>query len=96
MTTRDKGTTAVYAVLRVDGYLPDSVDIENRITVKEVVHEQRAAILEVDRLNRLNGHRGCVYFWQTTRLYPAGTTAGPQRGEPSIKAPGASEPEGSE
>ena len=23
---------------------------------------------ETTRLNDLNGHKGCIYFWQTTRM----------------------------
>ena len=38
------------------------------IAVKEVVATQAAAQAEVERLNTLNGNKGCKYYWVTTRL----------------------------
>jgi hypothetical protein len=63
----------VYAIIRFDFY--DDRDIplcelvpEDRITVKKLVWTTEEAQAEVDRLNRINADKGCVYFWQTTRL----------------------------
>ena len=34
---------------------------------------------EVKRLNELNANQDCTYFWQTTRLFPPGTSAGKRK-----------------
>ena len=46
------------------------------VTVKEVVRSQEVAEAEVARLNALNEGKGVRYFWQTTRLFPEGRSAG--------------------
>ena len=69
-THRDRAQ--VFAVIRFD---PDISAIEDQITVTEIVSEQSIAEAEVARLNELNAAKGCRYFWQPTRLYPAGTSA---------------------
>ena len=56
----------VYAVIRVDEYLSGDASI----TVKEIVPKLDLAIVEVERLNNLNGDKDCHYFWQTTRYFP--------------------------
>ena len=58
----------VFAVVRVDEYQPADVPWTNRIIVKEIVMSEQEARLEVERLNELNKGKGCVYFWQVTRL----------------------------
>jgi hypothetical protein len=42
----------------------------HRITVIRVVWSQRKAQEEVQRLNELNGDKGCVYFSCVTRIEP--------------------------
>jgi hypothetical protein len=70
-----------YAVVRIDHYKsfpPESV------TVKEIVRSQEVAESEVERLNRINADKECSYFWQYTRLFPAGQSAGGgEKGETS-------------
>ena len=58
----------VFAIIRLDDYS----NIEDGITVKEVVPTLEEAIREVERLNSLNADKGCKYFWQTTRFFPHG------------------------
>ena len=58
----------VFAVIRLD----DRSNIEDAITVKEVVPTLEEAIREVERLNSLNVLKGSRYFWQTTRFFPHG------------------------
>jgi hypothetical protein len=64
---------AVYAVVRVDHYIAVPAD---SFTVKEIVRSQEIAESEVERLNRINADKDCSYFWQYTRLFPAGQSAG--------------------
>jgi hypothetical protein len=61
-------THHAYAVIRFDAFLGEDVAIPQRITVKEVLTSQEAAEQEVARLNELNADKGCVYFWQMTRV----------------------------
>jgi hypothetical protein len=58
----------VFAVLRVDDFLSPDTPIETKVTVKQVVSSQENAEREVKRLTRLNGEKGCRYFWQATRF----------------------------
>ena len=46
--------------------------------VKEIVSNLELAQAEVQRLNELNTDRQVTYFWQMTRLYPDGLSAGIQ------------------
>jgi hypothetical protein len=75
VTNKYKGQQQVYAVVRVDHYAEED---EHRVTVKEIVSslELAEAEAEVERFNALNADKDCHYFWQTTRLYPEGTSAG--------------------
>ena len=61
----------VFAILRYDEFQDPSVPIENRVTVTAIVSDQATAQAEVDRLNKLNGVKGCRYFWQNTRMAQA-------------------------
>jgi hypothetical protein len=61
-------TTQAYAIVRVDTYQPADVEWRNRITVKRILWDLDAAEAEVSRLNELNGAKGCIYFWQATRV----------------------------
>jgi len=58
----------VFAVLRVDEFQGADAPIETKVTVKQVVSSQEIAEREVERLTRLNGEKGCRYFWQATRF----------------------------
>lgn len=62
----------VFAIVRFDRFLEQ----ENSFTVKEIVRTQEDAESEVKRLNEVNADKDCTYFWQTTRLFPPGTSAG--------------------
>ena len=64
-----KRNTQVYAVVRIDNYPTD--ELENNITIKEIVWSLEEAEAEVARLNELNASKGCRYFWQSTRLIAA-------------------------
>jgi hypothetical protein len=68
------------------GLDPGAGEVEDRITVKEIVWEQELAAAEVARLNRLNEPVGRRYFWQPTRLFRPGTSAGHSMGESSRPA----------
>ncbi len=62
-----------YAVVRVDTFQVEEMPIEefdwhSLVTVKKVVWDQGTAEQEVKRLNSLNDDKGCIYFWQITRL----------------------------
>ena len=65
----------VYAIVRVDlpveGVVSPSSDWRTVVTVKGILRSEEAAKAETDRLNALNSARGCVYFWQTTRVLKA-------------------------
>lgn len=59
-----------FAIVRVDTFQPENEepDPRNRITVKRVVWDQATAEAEMTRLNGLNRDKGCLYFWQPTRV----------------------------
>src|SRR5947209_12503057 len=58
-----------YAIIRLEIDWPKDADIDPHIvTVKKVVRSQEAAEREVERLNKLNAGKGCLYFWEITRL----------------------------
>ena len=63
----------VYAIVRFDRFADTP---ENSFTVKEIVRSQAIAESEVNRLNEVNADKDCMYFWQTTRLFPSGSSAG--------------------
>ena len=63
----------VFAVVRVDMFHGLEVPAESLVVVKKVVWTQEVAEAEVARLNHLNQDKGCVYFWQITRLERKGT-----------------------
>ncbi len=85
MPDRPKPRQQVYAVVRLED--PPSGG-ESCVTVKEIVQSLELAQAEVGRLNALNAGKGCRYFWQMTRLYPAGTCAGTDGAEDPSSAPG--------
>lgn len=65
----------VFAVLRWDGFHGPDVRPEVAVTVKEVVRSRKLAESEVARLNAQAGE-GVRYWWQHTRLFPTGRSAG--------------------
>ena len=76
MSRRTKEREQVYAVLRADLFHGAGTEIEHLVTVKEIVHDFETTNEEVARLNGLQPDDKVRYWWQTTRLYPAGTFAG--------------------
>lgn len=68
-----KGQIQVYAIVRFDNTQTPEISF----SVKEIVSSIEIAQREVERLNAPNGHLGCRYWWQATRLYPDGLAAGP-------------------
>jgi hypothetical protein len=62
----------VYGIIRVDQFrgLVEPEKLPLTITVKKIVREYETAKAEVERLNKLNSDKGCIYFWQVTRLAP--------------------------
>ena len=82
MTDQYKNLKPVYAILRADLYLRSTTDLEQIITVKEVVRDLPTARREVDRLNALSKDGDVRYWYVHTRLYPEGTSAGPDAAEP--------------
>jgi hypothetical protein len=75
-----------YSVLRYDAFHGAGRPPEVVVTVKQVVRSRELAEAEVARLNGLDGDKGVRYWWQVTRLFPEGHSAGTQeadqRGEP--------------
>jgi hypothetical protein len=63
---RQKGH--LFAVVRVDHWVPASCPFEDRITVKEVLTTQESAEKEVTRLMKLQAGKNIEYFWKLTRL----------------------------
>jgi hypothetical protein len=72
----DKGQRGVFAVLRHDGFHGKDTPLEHTISVKEIVCTQELAEEEVARLNSVQDSKGVHYWWQYTRLYPDGESAG--------------------
>ena len=78
MTDKHKPRDSCYVIIRYDRYLKPDTPIENRLTVKEVVLSEAIAQSEVARLNEINADKGCEYFYQWSRLFSDGTSAGPE------------------
>jgi hypothetical protein len=66
----------VYAVLRADLFHRRDIPLETLITVKEVVRSEEVAKREVDRLNALRPDGSVRYWYQHSRLFPPGRSAG--------------------
>ena len=68
-----KNQKHLFAIIRFDKYKLEDKEISdidaiiNAVTVKQVVTDLEEAEKEVKRLNELNGHKDCLYYWQTTR-----------------------------
>ena len=58
----------VFAIVRFDAFQPESVAIENRIKVVQIMDDESAAKAEASRLNETNRGKECAYFVQPTRL----------------------------
>lgn len=64
----NKRSAHVYAIIRVDLFLGDTVSPERKIAVKKIVMDVAIAEAEVKRLQDLQKDEGVVYFMQVTRL----------------------------
>lgn len=71
-----KEREGVFAILRYDGFHGLDARPELTVTVKEIVRSQELAEAEVARLNTLNAEKNVLYWWQYTRLFPDGRSAG--------------------
>lgn len=67
----------VFAVFRID----DDLDLPDAITIVKVLSTRENAQSETDRLNALNGDKGCSYHWQATRYIPDTTLPSLNAGE---------------
>jgi hypothetical protein len=67
----------VFAIVRVDEFTREDMEMDQRIRVTKVVVSEDEAIAEVKRLNALQekGGGGSRYFWQMTRLVPSAEEA---------------------
>jgi hypothetical protein len=67
-----------FAIVRLDGFLPEATPISHRVTVKKIVWSQEEAESEVERLNQQAAEPSIQSFWQTTRVapLPVATTTG--------------------
>jgi len=67
----------VFAIVRVDEFTREDMEIDQKIRVTKVVASEEEAIAEVERLNALQekGEGGSRYFWQMTRLVPSSEAA---------------------
>jgi hypothetical protein len=61
----------IFAILRFDSDMAAEFGMKtDYITVTRIVRSEDQAIAEVQRLNQLNGDKGAVYFWRSSRLTP--------------------------
>jgi hypothetical protein len=74
--SKHKERAEVFAIVRWDGFHGSETAPQAGVTVKEVVRSQALAEAEVARLNALNEAKGVHYWWQATRLFPEGRSAG--------------------
>ena len=72
MAWLQKPSSRIFIVLRLDA----GISGEPGVTVKEAVFDEETAASEVQRLNLLTADRGVHYFYQATRLFPPGYSAG--------------------
>jgi hypothetical protein len=76
MSNRHSDREQVFAIIRWDGFQGAGARPETLVTVKEIVRSQELAEAEVARLNALQEDANVHYWWQTTRLFPVGRSAG--------------------
>ena len=74
--TAGRNQEEVFAILRWDGFHVATADPQVVLTVKEVVRSREIAEAEVRRLMALNESKSVQYWFQLTRLFPAGESAG--------------------
>ena len=67
MYSKNSKYNHLFAVIRIDMF-QEEAPLEEKITITKIVLTQEAAEQEVKRLNALNGSKGCLYFWQITRM----------------------------
>jgi hypothetical protein len=60
----------IFVVLRRDDYIADPIEA---VTATKAYLSLREANAEVDRLNRLNADKNCLYFVLVARLQPPRT-----------------------
>jgi hypothetical protein len=77
-TTKHPVARKGYAIVRVELCAAESEPWTNRIKVKAIVWSEEAAEKEVARLNSLNREKGCLYFWQGTRVAGEAGSISPQ------------------
>jgi hypothetical protein len=59
----------VFVIFRFDTPMAAEFGMDpEHVAVKKVVRSEEIANREVERLNRLNGSKGSVYFWRSARL----------------------------
>ena len=58
----------VFVIIRVDTFQDIGADPETAVTATRAFPTKEAAEAEVQRLDRLNEDKGCVYFWLVARL----------------------------
>jgi hypothetical protein len=58
----------VFAIIRVE--TSGDYSWQNRVTVTKIMKDEEMAKQEVERLNKLNAEKGCLYFLQITRMEP--------------------------
>lgn len=76
MAKKYKERDQVYAIIRWDGFQGPGARPEALVTVKEIVRTMELADAEVARLNALQNGKNVRYWWQVTRLFPPGRSAG--------------------
>jgi len=69
MTDKRGRKVEVYAILRVE---LDVAQPDLAVAVKEILPRLEEAEAEVQRLNRLNAGKKCLYVWRATRFFPDG------------------------
>jgi hypothetical protein len=67
-----------YAIVRIDEFIaspepgtvtePQNCSWNTKVRIKKIVPSVEIAISEIERLNKVNEDKNCIYFWQYTRL----------------------------
>ncbi len=65
-TKKDPKYDYGFAIVRIDIY--KTKELENIFKIKKIVWSHNEAILEVDRLNKLNQDKKCKYFCQIAKM----------------------------
>jgi hypothetical protein len=56
-----------FVVIRIDEFMA-KYSVEDQIAAVKAYWNPEDAQQEVERLNKLNGDKGCHYFWQVVRI----------------------------